>query len=469
MATVAGLTMIVALGATAVPAGAKGEPLHAREPLLRRATDDDVTIRAARGAMPDEWGPAACDGPGCLPKACHAKGMGWLGLSTPAAVGEGQFEIYPPTGTAVAFAASGTFGTIVDHPVGWVVVRTGPKTSEVTARFRYGGRDAMRPVHGWAVLAAPLHDVPAVQVLPPTTTITARDADGARLAAITIDADTPYPSAPEPCPSPLAQRFPKLTGRAPADEDAARAEVTAAYVAAYGGGGERAGLASVQDGATLADVARVASERFPQYAGKIRPDVEEVRFIDRDEAAVRFGIDVLDDDGTTSPLGVAGVGRAVLRSGHWLVSRSTFCSILAAGATYCPIPERPPQREQLSAGRGSPARGSRSAYSRGCITSERRRRARASAVRIREERAQLTGARDPGDVTTVEPRRSWVLRPARPCRCFGPVAAGHPGDRIVRAGASTGLGVLDARRTGSGAIPEVLLRAPQPVARVPDH
>jgi hypothetical protein len=337
-AVVVGLALVVAV-ATPAPVSAKGEPLHAPEPLLRRATEGDVTIRATRGVVPDEWGPGACDGPGCLPKPCRARGVGWLGLSTPAAVGEGQFEIYEPTGEPVAFAASGTFGTIVDHPVGWVVVRTGPKTSEVTARFRYGGRDSMSPVHGWAVLAAPLHDVAAVQVLPPTATITARDADGTTLGAVTVDAHTPYPGPPEPCSSPLAQRFPKVTGRAPADEDAARAEVTAAYTAAYSGAGENAGLASVQDGAALAEVARVAGERFPQYVGKIRPNVEEIRFVDRDEAAVRFGLDVLGDDGVTSGLGISGVGRAVLSSGRWLVSRATFCSLLVAGGTYCPLPK----------------------------------------------------------------------------------------------------------------------------------
>jgi hypothetical protein len=336
-----GIAIVVALLVPASPAGAKGEELHAPTPLLRRETDASVTIRAARGPVPDEWYPGACDDPGCLPRPCQARGIAWLGLSTSAAVGEGQFEIYRASREPATFAASGTFGTIVDRPVGWIAVRTGPRTSSVTADFRYGGTDSMRPVDGWAVLAAPLRDVPAVQVLPPTATITARDAEGARLDTVTVDADTPWPAPPGRCASRLAQRFPKVTGSAPADEDAARAEVAAAYSAAYAGV-DGNGLDWVEDGPALAEVARIAGERFPQYVGTVHVAVDEIRFIDRDAAALRFSLEVLGADGAMSGIGVQGVGRAVLRSGRWVVSRGTFCSVLAYGGVYCPLRTRAP-------------------------------------------------------------------------------------------------------------------------------
>jgi hypothetical protein len=346
----AGVAFALALVASAGPAAAKGGELRTPEPLLRRETGGEVAIRAAHGRVPEEWGLEECDGAGCLPKPCRARGIGWLGLSTEAAVGEGQFEIYPRTRAPVTFAASGTFGTNVDHPVGWIVVRTGKQTSEVTARFRYGGRDSMRPVNGWAVLAAPLHDVPAVQVLPPTATITARGADGSELAAVTVDGDTPWPGPPEPCVEPLPQRMPELTGRVPADEDAARADVAATYLAAYTREGVNLGVASVQGGAALAEVAELAVQRFPQYVNKIRVDIQDIQFVDRDEAAIRFSLEVQGDDGTTSELGINGVGRAVHRSGRWLVSRSTFCSVLAVGGIYCPLPrERARQADDRSA------------------------------------------------------------------------------------------------------------------------
>jgi len=335
------LAVLVVVSGTAAPsAGAKGEPLYARDRMFDRETDAAVTIRAARGSVPEEWGTGTCDRPGCMPKPCQVRAVGWLGLSTAAAVGESQFEIYPPTGAPTSFVASGTFGAVVDHPVGWVVLRTGPKTAEVEARFRYGGRDSMRPVDGWVILAAPLDDVPAVQVLPPSATITARDSDGAKLKTLSIDSDTPYPGPSAPCPTAsLPARFPKPTGRVPADEDGARAAVTAAFEAAYGGAGQNAGVASVEDGMSLVEVVKVASDQYPQYAGKIHARVDEVRFIDGDEAAVRFGLDVTQDPAENLIGLPSGIGRAVFRSGAWLVSRSTFCALLAFGGVYCPLPE----------------------------------------------------------------------------------------------------------------------------------
>jgi hypothetical protein len=338
LAAVTSAATVAALLMSALPASAKGEPLHAPTPLLRRETDADVTIRAARGPVPDEWYPASCDDPGCMPKPCRARGMGWLGLSTSAAVGEGQFEIYRDSRKPATFAASGTFGTIVDHPVGWVAVQTGRRTAEVIVDFRYGGTDSMRPVDGWAVLAAPLRDVPAVQVLPPTATITARDAEGTRLSTVTVDADTSWPGPPARCVARLEDRLPKSTGVGPADEDTARAAVAAAYTTTYAGTGTDAWLETVEDGPALAEVARIAGERFPQYVGTVSVDIDEIRFIDRDAAALRFSLEVLGPDGAMSDIGVQGVGRAVLRSGRWLVSRGTFCAVLSYGGVHCPLP-----------------------------------------------------------------------------------------------------------------------------------
>jgi hypothetical protein len=82
-------------------------------------------------------------------------------------------------------------------------------------------------------------------------------------------------------------------------------------------------------------VAGVATERYPEYRGKLVLAAEELRFIDVDEAAVRFTLNVKDGVGTLA----RGVGRAVLRDGAWLVSRATFCSLLALGAVYCPLPD----------------------------------------------------------------------------------------------------------------------------------
>jgi hypothetical protein len=240
----------------------------------------------------------------------------------------------------VTFVASGSFGAVVDHPIGWVVVQTGPKTATIDARFRNGGHDSMQPVHRWAILAAPLRTSTRYDGAGPTMTVVARDADGKKIAELSVDANTPYPGPPPPCEAGLPVKFPKSTGHVPADEPAARAAVTVVLQAAYGGAGRGSALAFVEGGASLAEVVQVASDRYPQYAGSIHPRIEEIRFVDTDKAAVRFGLDVTDATGATTPLLSPAIGSVVLRNGQWLVSRSTFCSLLAAGGVYCPLPAK---------------------------------------------------------------------------------------------------------------------------------
>ena len=99
-------------------------------------------------------------------------------------------------------------------------------------------------------------------------------------------------------------------------------------------------LAYVEDGDALREVARIATERYPDYAGKITAHVAEVRFIDTDEAAVRFTLDV---PGLGPGIIPGGIGTAVLRDGRWLVGRATFCTMLAPGGVFCPVREDAPK------------------------------------------------------------------------------------------------------------------------------
>lgn len=320
----------------AVPAAAKGEEPRADQRLLRRDTDGGVTIRADTGPMPDEWVPGDCTGPGCMPEPCLPRGIAIIGLSTNAAVGEGYLEVYRAPSSGLVLAGSGIFGSNVGHPVGWVAVRTGPKTARVEARFDGGGTDSMQPVDGWAVLAARVPEGPAVSEFAPTATVRAEADDGSIIGTTKVNESTAYQRPPDPCPSSqLDAGFPKGTGRAPKDEEQARAEILAAFSAAYGAAPTDDALAFVEDGASIAEVAGVATERYPEYRGKLVLAAEELRFIDVDEAAVRFTLNVKDGVGTLA----RGVGRAVLRDGAWLVSRATFCSLLALGAVYCPLPD----------------------------------------------------------------------------------------------------------------------------------
>jgi hypothetical protein len=337
-----GAAVLVGIAAVEVaPVGAKGEEPRADTKVLRRETDDGVSIRVATGPLPDDWGAGACTGPGCMPKPCLPRGIAIIGLSTASAVGEGYVEVYRTPSSPLTFGGAGVFGTNVDDPVGWVAIRTGPKTERVEVDFAGGGSDSMRPVDGWALLAAPIADAELEAddyAYAPSATVRAVGADGATVRTLRVDASTAYPGPPEPCPSAaLESGLPKGTGRAPTDEEQARSEILAVYAAAYSGAGTSTLVDVVEDGAAIVEVARVAAERYPEYAGRLVMVAEEIRFLDVDEAAVQFALD-LKDPGTRTTI-VRGVGRAVLRDGAWLVSRATFCSVLAQGGSYCPLPE----------------------------------------------------------------------------------------------------------------------------------
>ena len=105
--------------------------------------------------------------------------------------------------------------------------------------------------------------------------------------------------------------------------------MTAVVTATFAPGGDAA--ATVEDGTAVAEVGKVARDRYPQYRDTIAAVVDEVRFIDASHAAVRFGL-TTNGQGLIPP----GVGRVVLIDGQWLVSRDTFCRILMVGGVYCP-------------------------------------------------------------------------------------------------------------------------------------
>ena len=80
-----------------------------------------------------------------------------VGLSTDAAVGPGAGSIARPrTDPALVFVASGGFGVAQGQPAVWAAVQTSSKVASVRADFGGGGHDTMKPVRGFAVLAAPV-------------------------------------------------------------------------------------------------------------------------------------------------------------------------------------------------------------------------------------------------------------------------------------------------------------------------
>lgn len=334
--------VVTAAVAVAAPiAGAKGiSTLEDRHEVVFRTSDDGVTLRVVTGEGQTFSTPGACDGPGCLPRRCQPVRAGYLAASTRDAVGEGYFDVFRRRDDTISLAAAGSFGDIVDQPVAWAVVQVTPPVERVDATFIDGGRDSVEPVDGWAALAAPLDRSANAQGQVMPARLVARDADGERIGRLLVRTNTPWPGPPESCNlGGLPQEFPKATGRVPDDAAGAQAAIVETFRLVYGGAAATGAdaLALVDDGDSLREVTRIASDRYPEYAGKITATVDGVRFVDDDQAAVKFTLDV---PGLGTGIIPGGVGTAVLRDGKWLVARETFCTMLAAGAVYCPLPSR---------------------------------------------------------------------------------------------------------------------------------
>lgn len=325
---------LVTLGAAGNAALAKGEPPTGK-PLFVRTTDRGVAIRVARVDVSDVVGTAPCQGTGCPPPECQARGAIAVGFSTEAAVGQGWAELYRGAGDRLRAAGAGFFGFEFGAPAAWVVVQTGPGVDRVRATFADGGSDAMKPRHHLAVLASPLRHPKGLSSLPsaPAVTVVALDRRGGVVGRVRLDPNRPIDSQPTRCAGGLEPDFPAKKGAPPADEAAARTAITIAFTVAYQPVLEPEDrVALIEDGPALLEVMKLAATRFSQYRDRVAARVEEVRFVDATHAAVRFGLTL--DDGTE--IVPPGVGRAVLVNATWLVSRDTFCRLLQLSGVYCP-------------------------------------------------------------------------------------------------------------------------------------
>jgi len=334
---VAILLTMTSMVAGAAPAGAKGSPGEGERLFVR--TNDDVTVRVFRASDQLGGAPEPCAGPGCPPHKCTVRAALMLGFSTDDGVGQGWAQLYPRTGHSVELAGAGIVGVEFGDAVGWVVAQTGPGVHRVVMRFDGGGRDEMQPRDHLVALAGSV-EKPGLAVtgqLLPAGRLSAFNEDGDRVgrARFGPDLSVAFGAPPRRCVGGLETELPAAIGEPPADEDAARGEVSGLYSTAYGPGltlEERAAL--VEDGESLLEVMELAAERNPQFRDRITATVEEVRFVDTTHAAARFS---LQSEGTQL---ISGIGRAVLVDGRWLVARRTYCSLQQLGGVWCPEPER---------------------------------------------------------------------------------------------------------------------------------
>lgn len=130
-----------------------------------------------------------------------------------------------------------------------------------------------------------------------------------------------------------SMRFkPALSG--PADRAAAERDIEAAYEQVFDDDAPPDRRASaIEDGANLVESILEAERRAP-VRGDIDVFVDYIRFIDENEAEVRF----------TLTLGGAGLpqlnetGFAELTDNRWRMARSTWCSLAGRVGVQCPPP-----------------------------------------------------------------------------------------------------------------------------------
>jgi hypothetical protein len=130
-------------------------------------------------------------------------------------------------------------------------------------------------------------------------------------------------------------RLPKPDGLPPADENRARDEAIDAFEQAYAGastGEER--LAHIDDSEGLEELRQQVLVHFPLTPlNELSVRIEQVRFLNRKTAAVRYTI-VLP--GYSIPEFPNRLGRAVLVGDTWKVTRQTLCNDLSLGSVTCP-------------------------------------------------------------------------------------------------------------------------------------
>jgi hypothetical protein len=184
------------------------------------------------------------------------------------------------------------------------------------------GSDVAAPVSGLAVLAVPTSSS--------TGTVTLLDSDGRTRGSIKLPQasalETPA-CAPQPVPLPKP-------GKQPADPAAAQSAVRAAYTKAFTavpGDDSYSSLSAVQDGDSLHSALDQLRHNFAQAAASSSVDLGQLVFTDPRTAVLQFTLHYTGG----APYGTHN-GTAVFQNGTWLVSRDSYCAVLAFGGATCP-------------------------------------------------------------------------------------------------------------------------------------
>lgn len=337
-------------------------PGPALTPLQRR-TAGSVTLRTFTTPSLDSVG---CGGSGeCVPDWCQPTQTVVVELSTPAMAavldGEviglgsgsalsvlGTYSGAPDAGVGDAVPTGGTayssslgvssasgpvpitvlgpgqpavVGTAEGDPVQVLAVRVAPTVATVTMRTAHG-EDTTVPVRGLAVLAAPGSAA--------SGEVTASDARGHTVATVSL------PTPPTQSTAACAPEPPSLppAGVQPTDPATATAAIRQAYTTAFtsvpGQNADRV-PPGIQDGQQILSAINQARQNFPQAAASITVKTGQLVFTSPTTAALFFTVTYQQG----VPYGTK-IGQAVLEDGSWLVTKDTYCGLLAFAGATCP-------------------------------------------------------------------------------------------------------------------------------------
>lgn len=302
-------------------------------PVARR-TAGSVTLRLF--TQPVSGGNVCASAGACTPAPCQPSQQLVTELSTPAiaavltspVIGPGSgsavsvLETMSSTGSSGAISPT-TVGQAEGSPVQVAVVHVGSDVARVTLRTA-DGSDSTAPVKGLAALA--------VAGSSTSGDLTALDSHGHPLAGVNLPA--PPTAATAACQPALPPTVLPAPGPQPADPTSATQAVQAAFHTAFTAVPNQApyaSLATVQDGSDLHGALDQLRQNFSEAAATASVTTGKVVFTSPTAAAAEFTLNYTGGAAYGTQIGTVG-----LENGSWLVSRSTYCDVLAFGGATCP-------------------------------------------------------------------------------------------------------------------------------------
>jgi hypothetical protein len=322
------VTTIAPSGASAADMGMSFGPGYELVLLTTRTTATGDVLRLYQQPP---WGPGDDGNPFWeAPSTCVAVSSVMAEWSTDLAVGMTTATVFAEPRDGLVASAT-PVGVAEGVPTIVVVAQVGPDVHEVSATFPGGAVDATSPVEGIAVLAAPAPglDVEAgyegnsLGVVVTTDTGLVEDSVSPYGfdTYSSPDCQVPTPTLPEP-------------GEQPADPEAARAAVEAAWAGLHDRSltvDERG--AHLQGGAELLapiEEALLASG-FADSVRQAEVPLDDLVFTAPDEAWVLYHIEIGGNPSFTGRF-----GHVRLIDGVWLVTTESYCRDVALAGVDCP-------------------------------------------------------------------------------------------------------------------------------------